>query len=334
MEHDRAKRPAPETHYVHPDPVTDAALDWFVRLQASPEDAAVSDDFARWRNQSPNHAEAFAKLTQIWTSPEIELATQRLAQRSVHPLPIRRRSPPRRRWTRSITAIAAAALIAIGLQWVPALIIQRQADYMTATGDRQQVILPDGSRMTLNTASAVALRFSNGERSVRLLQGEAFFDVVPDATHPFTVAGRFAEVGVKGTAFSVRTDDQQDVVVLARGSVEVARLPDRAETARLEPGYSVSASATALSGASHIDIASSLAWLDGRIVFNDRPLRQVLDEVKRYYPRPVLIADRRIGDVTVSGSYRLANPEGTIRSLAMAAGATVTRIPGGLLILR
>lgn len=335
MKSERAAGPPPTEPYVHPDPVTDAALDWFVRLQASPEDRAVRDGFEQWRRDSRRHAEAFASIAEMWTSPEIDIATRRLMQRGAMPAPIRR---PKRKhaavWTRSAAAIAAAVLILVGIQWYPALMIQRQADYMTATGSRQDVILPDGSRMTLNTASAVALRFANGERTVQLLQGEAFFDVVPDAKHPFTVAGHFAVVGVKGTAFSVRTDDAEDVVVLQRGSVEVARLPDKTETELLEPGTSVSATAQALSRASKVDMTSSLAWLDGRIVFNDRPLSQVLDEIRRYYPRPVIVADSRIGRVNVSGSYRLANPEGTIRSLAMAAGATVTRIPGGLLILR
>jgi ferric-dicitrate binding protein FerR (iron transport regulator) len=86
--------------------------------------------------------------------------------------------------------------------------------HVTATGIRDEIVLPDGSRMILNTASAVSLHFEGGTRSVQLLQGEAYFDVAPDPARLFTVVAAFSEVEVKGTAFSVRTENEADTVVV------------------------------------------------------------------------------------------------------------------------
>ncbi len=76
---------------------------------------------------------------------------------------------------KGITAVAAALLLFAGLQLYPALLLRWQADYLTATGELQQVTLPDGSHMTLNTASAVALDFKEGRRRIKLLAGRSLF---------------------------------------------------------------------------------------------------------------------------------------------------------------
>ncbi|WP_244618721.1 FecR family protein [Rhizobium sp. 18065] len=331
MTNDRTQARDAET-YMHADPVTDAALDWLLRLQSSPADDAERARFEQWRGQNPRHAETYSRLVKLGAMPELEAATQQLARQGGEILPFR--APARRRVGLWAGAIAATILLAVSIQQYPGLMIGWQADYHTATGSKQVLDLPDGSRMTLNTASAVALDFDNGRRSVRLLQGEAFFDVVPDAAHPFKVAGHFSEVEVKGTGFSVRTDDQQDLVVLQHGAVQVDHLPDRASTAHLDPGQSISATASSLSPVLSVSTENALAWLEGRIVFTERQLSSVLDEIGRYYPSPVIIANNRIGHMLVSGNYRLTDPEGTIRSLASAAGATVSRLPGGILILQ
>jgi transmembrane sensor len=325
----------PETEiYTHPDPVTDVALDWLLCLQAAPQDIDLRSRFEAWCRAMPSHAAAFDRVASTWDMPELAMATERLVQANATarlPQPVHRRPG---RVVSISAAIAATVLIAAGINLYPGLMLRWQADYMTATGSKEQITLPDGSVMTLNTASAASLDFAAGRRSVKLLEGEAFFDVVPDAAHPFTVAGRFSEVKVKGTGFSVRTGPDEDLVVLEHGAIEVSRLPGRTETARLAPGEMIIATAGSLSAVRKTDTAGSLAWLQGRIVFDGQPLSQVIAEVGRYYPAPVVITSSAARKVVVSGNYRLTDPEGTIRSLATAAGATVTKVPGGILILR
>ena len=191
MDSDRAGRPRPGETFAHPDPVADpvddAALDWFVRRQDAPGDAALERAFRLWLGEDPRHAAAYARYDALWALPELDAASANLAARQDRADTHRAARPRRRR--RAALAAAAALLLAVGLARYPDLWLRWQADYRTAAGGRSDVTLPDGSRMMLNTASAVAVDFAGGRRSVRLLAGEAFFDVVRDPDHPFRVSG-------------------------------------------------------------------------------------------------------------------------------------------------
>lgn len=340
MESDKPERSNEDRGFVHPDPVTDAALNWLFALQASPADAALRAEFEAWRTADRSHAETFSVVAAAWELPEMDIVANEVASRAQRASPAREGDvlqyprPKRGPWTKVAVAAAAIVLLAIGIQQYPVLMLQWQADYMTATGARDKVTLPDGSQMTLNTASAVSVDFAGTKRSVTLLQGEAYFDVVPDPARPFTVAAAFSEVEVKGTAFSVQTNSEQDTVVLERGLVDVARLPERNDTVSLEPGETITATARTLSAVKKTDPATSLAWLQGRLVFADQPFGQVLEDVGRYYAHSIIVMNSGLGGIKVTGSYRLDDPERVINSLATAAGASVTRIPGGILILR
>ncbi|MET3792361.1 FecR family protein [Aquamicrobium terrae] len=338
MVDDRACGPMPDNGFQHPDPVSDAALDWFVHLQEAPQDRKLREQFQIWLDSDPRHAAAFAKLEAMWTLPELDIASARLAARldetpKARVVPARRQVRRTGKWTKRLAALAAVMMVAIGIRSYPALMLRWNADHLTATGAQGEFVLPDGSRLMLNTASAVALDFEGQNRSVTLLQGEAFFDVVPDPARPFRVAGAFGDVEVKGTAFSVRTG-AEDTVILERGRVEVSRQGDDAGHATLSPGEKVEVSAAGLSPVTGIDAESALAWRTGWVTFQEKPLADVLADLGRYYEGRILTLDGSIGRVRVSGNYRLADPEGAIRSLAEAAGVKVTRLPGGIIILR
>jgi len=320
--------------YVHDDPIADAALEWFARLRNAEPDARTMRDFQAWLDHNTRHAEEFHALEAMWGSSAFAKAVASLpmAESAAKQTAASRRQGLR--WLPRLAAAAAVVLAVLGAWQYPKLMLAWQADYITATGDQSTIHLPDGSTMILNTASAVAFDFQNGQRTVRLLKGEAFFDVQHDASHPFRVTGHFGEVEVTGTAFSVRADADSDDVVLERGHVEVTCLCNAAEQVRLEPDEAVTATATSLSAVRKTDPSRALAWRDGRVIFDDQPLGTVLNELRRYYGGTIIVADSRISRLIVTGNYRLDSIEGAIRTLADAAGVGMTRIPGGIIILR
>lgn len=337
MAHDGAEDDKSGGAFTHPDPIVDEALEWLARRQNAPLELAEQRQFQEWLLRSPRHGEEFRYLEAMWRSPELGKAAEGLpaaARGSVN----RRRLLSAARYVQSwsLRGVAAAAIlmIAIGAWQYPALMLRWQADYITATGGRAQVSLPDGSTMLLNTASAVSIDFTNGRRQVTLLEGEAFFDVRHDPAHPFRVAAHYGETEVKGTAFAVRTESDQDTIVLERGRVEVSRLSDSGDHVELDPGEMVTATAKALSVVARRDPSEILAWRDGRIIFENQRLARVLDELRRYYDGIVIVADARVGDLVVTGNYRLDDVPGAIRTLADAAGATMNRLPGGIILLR
>jgi transmembrane sensor len=311
------------------DPLADQALDWFARLRNSEPDAATHAEFQAWLAKDPRHEAEFRSLETLWNSKSFRDA--------VKTLPVDRRALLRTktpRWPLHAVALAASVLIAAGVWQYPALTIAFQADFQTATGSQTTVRLPDGSMMILNTDTAVATDFDGGRRHIRLLRGEAFFDVVHDPARPFTVSGHYGEVQVLGTAFSVRTDDGEDQVVLERGRVQVLCLCDGKGKAELSPGEAVSITASAVSPVRAADPSATLAWRDGRIIFENASLGAVLEELRRYHRGPIVVADERVNRLVVTGNYRLDNVEGALRTLADAAGVGFYRVPGGLIILR
>ncbi len=339
MERDKPDFASDEQSYVHADPVMDAALNWFFTLQAAPQDDDLRARFEAWRSASSLHADCYAEVAGSWDIPEMDtVAGQVIAktgypERTTETVVVNMRRPPKRVSTWIMSA-AASVLLAIGVWQYPGLRLQWASDYMTVAGGRDDVTLPDGSRMVMNTDTAVAVNFEGAHRSIKLLKGEAYFDVVPDASRPFHVIGGFSDVVVKGTAFSVRTDDELDTIHLEHGHVDVSRLSDPEDTASLERGEKITARAGVLSAVEKNDGSNDFAWLQGQLIFEDQPFSKVLSEIRRYYGHSIIVANGEIGAVRVNGRYRLDNPERAIRSLATAVGASVTRVPGGILILR
>jgi transmembrane sensor len=313
------------------------ALEWLARSQNAPLELAEQQRFKEWLLRSPRHREEFSYLESMWENPELRRAAEGMSAAARGSINRRRLLSSARHphaWSLRGVAAAAVLMIAIGVWQYPTLMLRWRADYITATGGRAQVSLPDGSTMLLNTASAVSIDFKSGQRLVTLLEGEAFFDVRHDPAHPFRVAGHFGETEVKGTAFAIRTEGDQDTVVLERGRVEVSRLSDSGDHVELHPGEMVTANAKALSAVAKRDPLEMLAWREGRIIFENQRLARVLNELRRYYDGIVIVADRRVGDLVVTGNYRLDDVPGAIRTLADAAGATMNRLPGGIILLR
>ncbi len=306
-----------EKGYVHPDPLMEAALNWFFLLQGEPDSHELRSRFEQWRDANPAHCRVFNKVAADWALPETDEVAHRIAAargfgNAAQAANVVEFRQPKRRWIRWVGAAAAAIVVAIGVQQYPGLRVQWEADYVTIAGGREEVLLPDGSKVTLNTDTAIAL----------------------DVSRPFEVTAAFSEIEVKGTAFSVRRDDNQDSVALERGHVEVRNLADPGKRADLQPGQAVVASATGISPVHATDVSVTFAWLKGQITFEDQPFGAVIHELARYYGHTIIRTDDDLDAVKVNGRYRLDNPERAIRSLAATVGATVTRLPGGVLILR
>ncbi|UXS04237.1 FecR family protein [Agrobacterium tumefaciens] len=326
--------------FLHPDPAVDAALDWLVRLEAAGHvDKTTRSEFDVWLAAAPSHQKAWKEIHGLWAAPETLVAAQELeVHLSQQPVLLdEMREKKRPRWSfRSFAMASAASLVLVaGTAHVISNYLPRMlADYTTSTGERREIALPDGSRMILNTHSAVALDFTEGQRGVRLLQGEAFFDVVHDAEHPFHVAAAYSEVRVKGTAFGVRTEDDTDTVSLQRGAVDAVHERKDIPVAHLSPGEMVVASEKSLSSVASFNSDENFGWLKGRVVIEAQPLSKALEEVGRYFDGRIFILNRALLDVAVSGDYRIDSAEAAIDSLTTAAGGKITVVPGGYIIIR
>lgn len=305
------------------------ALDWFARRQRvfTPEE---EQQFDTWLRADPAHRQALQRWHGDWQQLDSlpadgidrlrrQLAADLQAELAASSAP----SPARRHWLLALApraALAGVTLAAAGggvLAWSA----WRQqplyaADFNTPRGQQQDLTLPDGSVLRLDTGTRIAVRLYRERREVQLLEGQAVFQVQGDVQRPFDVLAGALRVTVVGTRFSVRhtpgipgADGVQ--VEVEEGRVRVAQANGTTAAIELGAGQRVRADGNGQLGAPGQVAAAGIApWRDGRINFDDVPLRQVLAEFGRYGDTGMLIRDPAVAALRITGTfdpYRLDN---------------------------
>jgi transmembrane sensor len=293
------------------------AVDWHLRLEAAPRDKAVRAAFDAWLAQSKAHRSAYrdvARLTRVAAALPADYAD-----------PPRQPARPPRLRRAAFAAVALAACIAF--LFLPTLQLWLTSDHRTETAELRAVTLDDGSIVTLDAASAIAVRYGAARREVALLSGRAFFEVVPAVDRPFTVVVDDATVTVTGTAFDVRSSAQTTSVAVQSGTVEVALDHGRHRAATLTRGQRLDidrrSDRVATSDVVPDDVA---AWREHRLVVDRATLGDVVEELGRHYPGVVLLRDRALADRLVSGVFDLRHPVEALQAAVRTHDGSVTRI--------
>ena len=185
-------------------------------------------------------------------------------------------------------------------------------------GGENTVILVDGTTVHLNAGSKLTypVRFA-GKRRVVALEGEAYFDVVKDETRPFIVQTHLGEVTVLGTAFNINAyTDASVYTTLVHGKVQFSS--SSIGTIILSPGEQAVVSANG-SEKRMVDLDEYVGWVDGRYVFNNRPLGEIMQTFERWYDIQVYYETPHLRDITYSGSLKRY---GTINSFLDALELT------------
>ena len=295
----------------------DQALDWLIVMD-SPS-AQQSQQFNEWLEASALHAEAYAKARAIWEGPQVAECAQHLAARPAKVTVLARLRP---HWK----PLATAAVLILGLFSFSNLPMRLQADHLTVVGERQRVQLEDGSKVLLNTNSAFSSTINDRQRVARLYQGEAFFEVPAHLGQPLEIDAGPVKASVHDTAFAVRYLDGVAQVQVQRGDVDLRATRNDARI-RLSAGESIRIGPNGFDRPAKLDAATELAWVQGRLVFENCPLNQVLAELRRYYPGWIINTNEQLADVNVTGNYRLDQPLDVVRSLAHITSARLQEFP-------
>lgn len=333
-----------------PDDIPDAMLEeaaiWLALLREPERESTTASirqgDFERWRAADPRHRRAFDEMQRLWRALEEPASCLTAGTPAVAAAPSNLRLPPRQstRWTSAprIAAMAACLLVAVttGLAWQDEVIDRLQSDYRTAVGEHAPLHLADGSRIVLNTDTAVAVDLGPDGRHVRLLRGEAWFDVAQDTARPFEVQTPSGSVHVTGTRFDVRLDGDDAVVSLAEGRVELAASSNRKghAPASLVPGQQARLSDDGVSDATAFDRTAVTAWLRGQFVFYDAPLATVVAELNRYRPGRIVVANTDLETLRISGVFRTDDPDAALAVIADTLPVRITRLTDYLVLLR
>ena len=327
------------------------ASEWVARMDAGRMSPGDDADLQKWLHADSCHADILMEMASLLDNTTIlselarvyplnsEVVTVRLDQ-----VPMGSRAPNRVAW---VTA-AALAIAVLGLGFFnpweqhPADLEQVQVA-STLVGELKILPLADGSQLTLNSRSEVAVNFSATERRVELTRGEALFEVAHDEQRPFLVLVGETVVRAVGTAFNVQLGRGAIEVMVTDGVVEISRgvtsgdgVADSTQpVTRIEAGQfvSIAENIEIEDKVDPVSVDRKLSWQKGMIAFEGETLEQVVEELGRYSDITFVLADAETRAIRVGGYFQTGDIEGLLDVLENGFNINVTRFNSGVVHL-
>jgi transmembrane sensor len=296
--------------------IDDTAAQWAARVDRGPLSTEEQSALDAWLDADPRRLGAYARARAI----DLQLDQARTFGADLAQFQDQEKPSPSRRGLIGIGATAAATVGA-------AAVLLRDklgplTDYRTRKGEIRVIPLADGSDLTLNTASEVTVRYSDSRRDIRLVNGEALFNVAKNPERPFVVQIDDMQVRAVGTSFTVgRRADGSLRVMVREGVVEVTRAGADHAPVRLVANTKLIASAGAPPKAAAIppaEVTRDLAWREGMIAFENTSLADAAAEFARFSDTRIVIDDPEVSIRTVSGLFSANNPVGFASAVALS----------------
>lgn len=332
--------------------IEEAAALWLVKIDQGDLSDEQKQQLHTWVNQHPRHRDALTRMARLWGRMDslhllaqlFPLQADRAPKRTEvshnagnwlqrHPLTV---------FFGAAASISAVLALLIALNdpvlhaTTPAPLLATtepvELIYQTELGQQSQATLKDGSRITLNTQSKLRVRYSEKERSIYLVSGEALFEVAKNPNRPFVVYAGSGAVRAVGTAFSVQVDNKQEVrVAVSEGTVQVVANSAASGAAKNVHGASKQQtnSVTLKKGGTasyhetietyaYIDqekLEQKLAWKNGKWIFDGETLADVITEANRYSAVKIQIVDPAIADLRVGGYFNAGDIDALLATL-------------------
>ncbi len=295
--------------------VAEQAVQWLLELQQGPLDPRQQQAWQRWLHADGEHRRAWDHIQKV--NQQFAGLPASLAQATVGAP----HSPGRRRALKALLLLGMAGATTLALRqqhWLPPLV----ADYRSPLGQRRQLQLDDGSRIHLNTTSAVDVRFDAGQRLIHLLEGEIMLTAVADA-RPLLISTDQGLITAGRGQVNVRQKPGSTQVQALQGAVTLQAAGLHGEPQRLADGQQLEFERQRFDPPRPLD-ANSGAWVDGMLIAAHMRLGDFLAEVGRYR-RGQLDCDARAANLLLSGSFPLGDTEKILDSLEAALPVNVRR---------
>jgi transmembrane sensor len=324
--------------------ISQQAAHWWVELHNVEASAAEKREFGVWVALAPECVEACLRIALVhaavsradvrWPETSVEdLVRDALAAPEDSVVPLRPNVPwkrlekreeehrhPALRW---VAGLAASVMVAASLSWW--FMLARPEQFQTKVGEQHSVLLADGSRVTLNTASKIEVRLRADHRSVQLLQGEALFEVAHDAQRPFDVYAGQVVVRAVGTRFDIDRRAARTAVTVVEGRVAIIAAGSRTGTLPvLSAGERVLVDSAGPGAVEHdVNLAETTAWTQHQLVFHHRPLGEIAEEFNRYNVGRIQIHSPLLREQEVTGTFRSNDVASFVAVLAGIPGVHV-----------
>lgn len=284
--------------------IVEQASEWLMLHWGGELDADQHQAFTVWQRADPEHRRAWQRLQQLQETFGAVPAERARA--------VLRDSPDPQR--RAALKMLGLLLVAGGSGYV----LQSQpawrgafAEHRTAKGEIRHLTLSDGTRLDLNSDSAIDLLFTAQERRIKLISGEILLTSGHDPVRPLIVETAGGDVQALGTRFSVRELDDGARVELYEGQLRIS--PRHGASVLMNAGHSLWFSAT---GTGPVQVANlnSSSWSQGRLVAERQPLGRFLAELARYRPGWIR-CDDAVAQLLLTGVFPLDNTDTVLAAL-------------------
>jgi len=276
----------------------DQAIDWLVKLRFDSPCPRTEQQFQHWLASHPHNPLAWQRVSHL--GDELAGLPKGLSRRTL--------DASQRQHINRRDHLKLLAVLAVGgsLGWAarePLGIPQLLADSSTATGERRRLQGSDGSRIQLNTASAIDLSYSAEQRRLQLVRGEVSLDSNPNDNRPFRIDTRVGQLATLDSHLLLRENDLGLLLAVRRGDVTL--FPSSASPRRVLPGETLQVWANSSFQAVTLH-SDPWGWTDGVLSVQQMPLGEFIAEVARYRPGLLRCAPE-VAELKVSGTYQLAD---------------------------
>lgn len=309
----------------------EAAVSWFVRLHADDVTETARREHAAWLAEHEDNRSQYRTVERSMANLSGIEDTMRRQTTELNRRVMARQARRNKAWIVGLSA-AASVVAAVGY-WT---LIDPETVYETARAEQREVALDDGSRIHLNAASKVVVRYTKTSRRVELIRGEGVFDVAQDEHRPFVATAVDTEVVAVGTQFRVRLEANDVTVTVLEGNVAVS--PSVRQIQNPEGAAHRLANPTLLKtndqltvgldgrmmDVESVDAFVATAWREGKLIFVETPLRQVIKEVARHSPVEIAVADD-VPNHPITGLIHIRSPDSMLRFIASAVPVRAVR---------
>jgi len=328
------------------EPINETAARWAVRVEGGSVSPDDQRELEAWLAADPRHQGAYVRARSQWVNLDRLAALHGRVEipMSTAPAPVpetaTQAEPMVSRRHLLAASVATVAVTSGAVSW--RLWFGRADRYTSTIGEVRRLTLPDGSTMILNTDTEVTVRLTEQRRDIRLIHGEALFEVAHDRTRPFVVAVGDTAVRAVGTAFAVRLESDQVAVMVTDGVVEVSASandngadsgglptlpPVKKRVAANERIVIARAGPEDVRSIARAEVARQLAWREGQVSFDGETLAMAVAEINRHNRRQIVIDDPALAAMPVVGVFRATDLDGF--AAAAAAALKASAVPRG-----
>ena len=326
--------------------IDDEASLWLVRLDNGNLSRQTKKDFKAWLAADERHLVALKAMADVWSDMDevLNMITDEGRSKSISLWPV-------------ITPVFKPLMLAASVSFFAVLLwltvpesVQKNT-YATVVGQQLDTTFADGSIIHLNTNTVIETEFSKDKRIIKLIQGEALFEVAHDPNRPFIVYAGDRLVQAIGTKFVVHLQSENIQVTVTDGKVKMSKvaintaLSDIKKLKNTEAQYDdvfivkgekVIANNNQAPTLTHIkadNLQRELSWLDGKLIFDNETLFDVIEEINRYLDITIVLKDPSLHALRMSGRFDLGDSEALIEAIELSFNIQAQRIDSNKILL-